>query len=81
MNPVKTENTNSVLTAPIGSKNVVDLPITQLKYTDGSSAVESCWQLSEEELEKVKETGKVYFICMGQTHPPIFLSSKSERES
>ena len=81
MKPIKTKNTNSILKAPEGSENVVDLPITQLKYTDGSFAVESCWKLSKEEVEKVKETGKVYFICMGRTHPPIFLSSKSELES
>lgn len=81
MKPVKTEFTNSILKAPEGSENVVDLPITKLKYTDGSNAVESCWELSEKELEKVKETGKIYFVCMGKTHPPIFLGSKSELES
>jgi len=81
MKPVKTKFTNSTLKAPIGSENVVDLPITQLTYTDGSSAVESCWQLSEEELEKVKETGKIYFVCMEKTHPPILLDIKSQLES
>ena len=81
MKPVKTENTNSILKAPVGSDNVVDLPITQLEYIDGSKAVESCWELSKEELEKVNETGRVYFVCMGRTHPPIFLSAKSELES
>ncbi|MBU3126751.1 hypothetical protein [Clostridium tagluense] len=81
MKPVKTEFTNSTLKAPIGSENVVDLPITKLEYTDGSSAVESCWQLSKKELEKVKETGKIYFVCMGKTHPPILLDIKSQLES
>jgi predicted phosphodiesterase len=73
MKPIKTKNSNAVLK---GSGNVIDLPITRLTFTEGP-AVESCWQLSEEELEIVKETGKIYFICMGHTHPPILLSAES----
>lgn len=81
MKPVKTKNTNSILRAPEGSEDVVDLPITRLKYEDGSNAVESCWELSEDELQKIIETKKVYFVCTGVTHPPILLSSKSQLES
>ena len=78
MKPVKTENSNSSLK---GYGEVADLPITRLKYEDGSHAIESCWELSKEELEKVTETGKIYFVCIGNTHPPILLSAKSELES
>lgn len=78
MKPVKTENSNAVLK---GYGNVADLPITRLVYEDGSRAVESCWELSKEELEQVIKTGKVYFVCIGNTHPPILLSAKSELES
>ncbi|MZK53667.1 hypothetical protein [Clostridium beijerinckii] len=76
MKPVKTENSNAVLK---GYENVEDLPITRLQYEDGTHAVESCWELSKEELEKVKETGKVFFVCIGDTHPPVLLSAKSHR--
>lgn len=78
MKPVKTEKSISVLK---GYGEVADLPIIRLEFDDGSHAVESCWQLSKEELEKVKETGKVYFVCMGDTHPPILLSAKSQLDS
>lgn len=78
MKPVKTKDSNSLLK---GYGNVIDLPITRLRYQDGSHAVESCWELSKEELETVKETGKIYFVCIGDTHPPILLSTKSELES
>lgn len=81
MKPVETKNTNSILRAPEGSDNVIDLPITRLKYEDGSNAVESCWELSEEELKKIIETKKIYFVCMGVTHPPILLSAESQLES
>lgn len=78
MKPVKTETTNAVLKAPESQPEVIDLPITRFKFSDGGNGVESCWQLSEEELQKVKETGKVYFICIGDTHPPIMLSAESQ---
>lgn len=79
MTPVKDKHTNSVLKAPKGQEDtVIDLPVTNFKYSDGTQAVESCWQLSKEELEQVKKTGKVYFVCLGVTHPPIYLGTKSE---
>lgn len=82
MKPIKTEHTNSVLKAPEGQEDsVIDLPITRLCFEDGTHAVESCWQLSKKELEEVQKTGKIYFTCMGDTHPPVLLSSKSQLES
>ena len=81
MKPVKTEFTNSALKAPEGSTDVEELPISRLVAPGGYAAVESCWELSKEELEKVKESGKIYFACMGETHPPILLSVKSLLES
>lgn len=77
MKPVITDTTNSVLKAPSGHPEVIDLPITKFKFDNGTSGVESCWELSEEELKKVKETGKIYFVCAGATHPPIMLSSEA----
>lgn len=81
MKPIITQNTNSVLKAPKGSDNVTDLPITRFEYADKIRAVESCWELSKEELKRVKETGRIYFVCMGDTHPPILLSTKSQLET
>lgn len=81
MKPVKTKNANSVLRAPNDSDNVDDLPITRVQYEDGTHAVESCWEMSEEELEIIKKTGKVFFLAIGATHPPILLSAKSQLES
>ncbi len=78
MKPIETEHTNSILKAPPGQENeVMDLPITRLNFDDGTRGVESCWKLSKEELDEVMRTGKVYFTCMGDTHPPILLTTKS----
>lgn len=78
MRPVTDKHANSILRAPDGSTDVVDLPITRLEYKNGVTAIESCWELSDEELEIIKKTKKVYFICQGSTHPPILLQAKSE---
>jgi hypothetical protein len=81
MKPIKTGNSNSILRAPEGDENVNDLPITRLEFPNGVQAVESCWEISEEELEIIKTTGKIYFLAVGDTHPPILLSAKSQLES
>ena len=75
MIPIKTETTNCIMKGP--SPDVMDLPVTRYNYSDNISGVESCWQLSEEEILKVVETGKIYFNIWGSTHPPILLSTES----
>lgn len=81
MKPIIDKNTNSVLKAPKGNDDVSDLPITRIEYPDGLKAVESCWELSEEELKTIMDTKKIYFVCMGITHPPILLSVESQVKS
>lgn len=55
-----------------------DLPIARVEDPQlKMPAIVSCWQLSEEELNTLKENGgKIYFIAWGVTHPPISLTSK-----
>jgi len=74
--PILTNTANLVLKGPEGS-DVMDLPVTRITYGDGKVGVESCWKLDQEELEEVKRTGNIYFICMAPTHPPICLSPYS----
>lgn len=75
MRPIRTDTCNCILK---GSGDVQDLPVTRLEYDDGTHAVESCWELSEEERQRILETGKVYFLCLGNTHPPIVLKTDPE---
>lgn len=78
MKPIETEHTNSILKVPPGQENeVMDLHITRLNFGDGTRGVESCCKLSKEELDEVMRTGRIYFTCMGDTHPPIPLTTKS----
>lgn len=71
MKPITTSTTNCILKGT--SPDVLDLPVTRFTIGD-TPAVESCWKLSKEELDKIMTTGKVYFSIYGNTHPPICLS-------
>jgi hypothetical protein len=73
MIPVKTETTNCILKGT--SPDVMDLPVTRYHTDDGIPAVQSCWQLSDDELQEVIKTGVIHFSIYGNTHPPICLST------
>lgn len=74
MKPIRTDTTNCILKG--NSDNVDDLPVARFEFEDGVQAVESCWELSKEEIEQIVKTGKVYFLALGVTHPPILLSTE-----
>lgn len=69
MKAIKTESTNTLLLG--NSENVFDLPVTKVDFEDGTAGVESCWELSKEEIEEAIKTGRVYLLCLSYTHPPI----------
>lgn len=73
MKPAKTKLTNTIFKRP----DCFNLPGTKYKYDDGTPAIETCWQLSDEELEKVKKTGKIYIQQEGETLPPMAVSVSS----
>ena len=54
MKPIKRKTTNTIFKRP----DCFDLPGTKYKYEDETPAIETCWQLSKEELEKLN-------ICYG----------------
>jgi len=67
--PVGFEGANKILQAPPGDDNCRDLEC----FSDGESTV-SCWRLSKDEMAEIARTGVVWFMAVGQTHPPIHLS-------
>ena len=76
MKPIKTKTTNCILKGH--GVGVEDLPVTKINYTDGIKAVESCWKMNFKERLAALLTGRIYFVCLGETHPPIYLAAKSE---
>ena len=74
--PVSWLGSNKTLKAPKGTteEQVQDLPI----FTNGKVCV-SCWQLSEEALKEVINTGCIFLsIYSGSTQPPVFMGSQEE---
>lgn len=74
MNAVRTETANAVFT----KEGCFDLPGTRYTYEDGTPGVETCWELTEEELEQVKKDRRIFVYMLGNTVPPMFLSVQSE---
>ena len=74
MKPVKTETTNAVYTL----EGCNDLPVTKYINVDNKEeGVESVWELTQEELEQVQKTGKIYLYIQGQIVPPVLLTTES----
>ena len=68
MKPVRTETTNAVYTL----EGCQDLPVT--RYTNDANletGVESCWELTPDEIKQVQETGKIYLYIQGNVVPPV----------
>lgn len=74
MKPVRTDTTNCVLKSP--TPDVQDLPVTRFDI-DGCPVVESCFELSDEDIEMILKTRKIYFSIYGTTHPPIYIGVES----
>lgn len=72
--PVKTETCNAVLTL----EGCQDLPVTRYINADNNEeGVESCWELTPDEIKQIQETGKVYLYIQGNTIPPVLLTTES----
>lgn len=73
MKPIIRKTTNTTFKRP----DCFDLPGTRYKYDDGVPAIETCWELSDKELEKIKKTRKIYIQQEGQTLSPMAVSANS----
>ena len=55
-----------------------DLPGTIAQRQDGEEEIETVWELSDEDLERINRDRRVYLYIMGRAMPPVFLSTESE---
>ena len=67
MKVIKTETTNTVFIADACQ----ELPGTRFTYEDGTPGVETCFELTPEELELLNKTGRIYLYMIGTTVPPL----------
>lgn len=68
MKPVKFKEQNITYVA----EGCGDLPAHK-----ADDQIISCWQLSEEDLKRVSETGVVWLSVIGQHQPPIWLGTET----
>jgi hypothetical protein len=72
--PVEFKGQNNVLKAPKGRDNLScsDLPVFNNKVSSTS-----CWQLSQDEIEEIVKTGKIYVtVWFGMSQPPIYVGDE-----
>lgn len=73
MKPVTNKNTNKLYIR----QDCNDLPGAAYKYEDGTPAIETCWELSDKELEIINKTKRIYVQQQGETLPPMALTVES----
>lgn len=72
MKPIRTKTTNAIYEA----EGCGDLPVTYYKEDD-EVYIESCWELTSEEIKQVQETGKIYLSIRSEVVPPVSLSTET----
>ena len=74
MRPVKTEKTNTVFVAP----GCGDLPARKFLLANGpKNCIETVWELNEEELRQVRETGRIYLYVVSEYIQPVFILTEA----
>ena len=73
MTPIRTEHSNITYTA----EGCYDLPATLVKLPDGHEEVETVWEVTEEELEKIRKSRRIYLYIHGRSMPPLCMEAES----
>ena len=71
MKPIEFKEQNAVLGKPkeMTAEECSSLPV----FKDGKECV-SCWEFTDEEIQKLIETKKIWIgVCSGESQPPIWL--------
>ena len=70
MKPIETKDTNVIYTLT----GCGDLPAVAAHDENGTNYVITAWEISAEELERLKETGIMYLSIVGMSVPPVLLT-------
>lgn len=77
MSPTGFNDETGVLDAPVqrvgegGADEVMPLSVCQTKTEAGTPVVVSCWRPTQDELNEIARTGRVWLAIMGATMPPV----------
>ncbi len=69
---------NFTFEKPIDMTDDQCLPLTVFKgdCDDGTPVIISCWKLSKEDLDTIKETGAIWLQIVGRGMPPVSLQTE-----
>ncbi len=67
------DESNLVLSAPEGLESRVSALSVYKGLDSGFSTVVSCWKFTQQELDNINKTGRVFIGVMGETMPPIWV--------
>lgn len=70
MKPIETKTTNCVYTL----EGCHDLPATNF-HSNVGEGVEVCFEVSDEELEEIKKSKRIYLDILGRGVPPMCLNT------
>lgn len=76
MRVIETELTNKVFTGD----DCYDMPATVHRHpweSGTAKTIETCWELTPEELETVARTGKIYLNVIGREPQPCLITVES----
>ena len=76
MDPIRTERTYFVFTAPEGMDDCGELPVERWENEEGILN-ESTFELSDEEIEYLRKHKRIYLNIYGPTRPVIMISVMS----
>lgn len=77
MVPTSFPESTHCLSRPIGmtEDQCEPLSVANAVVPDGSQVVISCWKLTTDELREFMQTGRVWLVVVGQTMPPVSLTT------
>lgn len=73
MKPVKTEYSNITFVA----EGCGDLPATLFLHPEGHEEVETCWELSDADIERILRDRRIYLYTVGRSVPPMAITAQS----
>ena len=77
MNPIDFPESNMLATKPesMTDEQCVAMNVLHGQFPDGSDVFISCWEMSDEELEQIKKTKKIWVWQYGDHIQPIALDA------
>lgn len=73
MKPVRTKTTNRTFTG----KGSEPLPATAVQFADGKIATEACFELTDEEIQEITKSKKIFIVFAGERIIPFMLNTKT----